>query len=69
MKNVTFLATVLEGEANPEGDENIETVKIKIEELVNMVNRGEINDSKTIIGIFYAEKYINKKNNDLDYNI
>ena len=57
-----FIATELsKGEASPENDEYIETVKIKIENLVDMVNRGEINDSKTIIGIFYAEKYINQK--------
>ena len=57
-----FLATELvKGDANPGHDEYIEVTKIKIEDLVDMVNRGEINDSKTIIGIFYAEKYINKK--------
>ncbi len=58
-----FIATELsEGEANPENDEYIETVKIKIEDLIDMINKGgEINDSKTIIGIFYAERYINQK--------
>lgn len=54
-----FLATQLQnGEANPETDECIETETYDILDLVEMVDRGEINDSKTIIGIFYAEKYI-----------
>jgi ADP-ribose pyrophosphatase len=62
-KMYMFLATDLsQVEANPEDDEYIEIVKIKIEDLIDMVNRGEINDSKTIVGIFYAEKYINQKN-------
>ena len=61
-KMYLFLATELsEGEAKPENDEYIETVKIKVEDLVDMVNKGEINDSKTIISIFYAERYINQK--------
>lgn len=56
-----FLATDLEeGESHPEDDENIEIKKIKVKELMDMVIRGEINDSKTIIAIFYAEKYLNK---------
>ncbi|CCQ93189.1 ADP-ribose pyrophosphatase [[Clostridium] ultunense Esp] len=57
-----FLATELEFEKeNPGDDEYIEIKKIKIEDLINMINRGEIIDSKTIISIFYAEKYINQK--------
>ncbi|MBZ2173769.1 NUDIX hydrolase [Schnuerera sp. xch1] len=53
-----FLATeLIQGEADPEVDEYIEVEKFKIEDLVDMVHRGEINDSKTIIAIFYAEKY------------
>jgi ADP-ribose pyrophosphatase len=56
-----FLATDLEeGEVKPESDEYIKVEKYKIEELVDMVIRGEINDGKTIVAIFYAQKYINK---------
>lgn len=56
-----FLATdLLKGEANPENDEYIEIEKIKIEDLVDMVKKGKINDSKTIIGIYFAEKYMNQ---------
>lgn len=54
-----FLATELEKrEAEPNGDELIEIEMYDIKDLVEMVNRGEINDSKTIIGILLAEKYI-----------
>lgn len=57
-----FLATELEfDKENPGEDEYIDIKKVKIEDLINMINRGEIIDSKTIIGIFYAEKYINQK--------
>ncbi|NLY67748.1 MAG: NUDIX hydrolase [Tissierellia bacterium] len=54
-----FLATELEKrEAEPSDDEFIETEMFDIKDLVEMVNKGEINDSKTIIGILLAEKYI-----------
>jgi ADP-ribose pyrophosphatase len=66
-KMYLFAATELsEGEANPENDEYIEIVKIKIDDLVDMVKKGEINDSKTIIGILYAKKYINQKKERID---
>lgn len=57
-----FLATdLIEGEATPDSGEFIEMVKINIEDLLKMVDRGEIVDSKTIIGINLANKYINNK--------
>ena len=57
-----FLATdLIEGEPNPDSGEFIETIKYKIEDLVKMVDRGEIIDSKTIIGINFAKKYLDKK--------
>ncbi len=56
-----FLATDLEkGEINPESDEYIKVEKYKIDDLMDMVLRGEINDGKTIVAIFYAHKYINQ---------
>lgn len=51
---------LLKGETSFESNEYIELEKVKIEDLIKMVDRGEITDSKTIIGIFYAEKYINQ---------
>lgn len=60
-----FLATELEkGEAVPMDDEYIETEMFDIIDLVEMVNRGEITDSKTIIGILLAEKYIREIKKD-----
>ncbi|HLR20429.1 MAG TPA: NUDIX hydrolase [Tissierellaceae bacterium] len=45
---------------DPEPDEFIETVEFNINELINMINKGEIIDSKTIIGIYYVKDYLNK---------
>src|SRR5699024_6883235 len=55
-KMYLFLATELtEGEAEPEDDEYIETEKVVVKDLMDMVLRGDIVDSKTIIGIYYGE--------------
>ncbi|MBU5426646.1 NUDIX hydrolase [Tissierella pigra] len=57
-----FLATdLMEGEPNPDTGEFIEIVKYSMDEVVKMVDRGEIIDSKTIIGINFAKKYLDKK--------
>ena len=57
-----FLATdLVEGTPCPDSGEFIEVVKISIEDLLKMVDRGEIVDSKTIIGINLADKYIKNK--------
>ncbi|WMM26479.1 NUDIX hydrolase [Tissierella sp. MB52-C2] len=57
-----FLATdLIEGEPNLDSGEFVETVKYNIDDLVKMVDRGEIIDSKTIIGINFAKKYLDKK--------
>ncbi|MTI70210.1 MAG: NUDIX hydrolase [Firmicutes bacterium] len=56
-----FMAKNLDvGEANPDTDEYIEVVKVKLEELVEKVNKGEIQDSKTIVGILTAYQLTNK---------
>lgn len=51
---------LVEGVPELEDNEHIEVKKVKIKDLVKMVDRGEITDSKTIISILYAEKYINQ---------
>ncbi len=57
-----FVATGLaEGTAEPENDEYIEIIKIKLDNLLNMINNGEITDSKSIIGILMANNIINSK--------
>lgn len=56
-----FLATELvQGERCPDVGEFIEVVEIKMEDALKMIERGEIVDSKTIIGINLADKYLEK---------
>lgn len=58
-KMYLFVAKELvEGEAKPDGDEYIDVLKVKIEDSIKMILRGEIVDSKTIIGILYAQQYL-----------
>ncbi|MBS4536225.1 NUDIX hydrolase [Clostridium sp. D2Q-14] len=57
-----FIAKDLEeGEATPDIDEYIDIEKFKLEKLLHMIEIGEINDSKTIIGIQFVEKLIKSK--------
>ena len=57
-----FLATdLVKGEASPDTGEFIEVEKFKIDALIKMIERGEIIDSKTIIGINLAKKYLDDK--------
>ncbi len=57
-----FLAyDLIEGEAIPDIGEFVEIEKYKINDLIKMVERGEIIDSKTIIGIYLAKKHLDKK--------
>ena len=56
-----FLATGLtDGEATPDLGEFIQSEKYNVDDLIKMIERGEIIDSKTIIGINMAKKYIDK---------
>ncbi|WP_263419669.1 NUDIX hydrolase [Terriglobus albidus] len=51
-----YLATDLtEGDAQPEDDEKIEILRIRLSELLKMRNEGKIHDGKTIIGISIYE--------------
>lgn len=57
-----FLATdLVQGELEPDSGEFIKTVKVSIDDLTKMVDRGEILDSKTIIGVKLAKKIIDNK--------
>lgn len=52
-----FLAKDLEeGERNPEEDEKIKLVKMPLLEAIEKVMAGEMNDAKSIIGIFLLDK-------------
>jgi ADP-ribose pyrophosphatase len=51
-----YLATDLtDGEAQPEDDEKIEILRIRLSDLLKMRNEGQIHDGKTIIGISIYE--------------
>lgn len=57
-----FLATELtEGDADPDVGEYIETLKIPMDDLIKMIDRGEVTDSKTIIGALYAKRILDKR--------
>lgn len=48
------------GKMNLDSDEFIENEAYSIDELINMIFCGEITDAKTVIGIFLAQKFLNK---------
>ena len=57
-----FIASgLIAGEPSPDEGEYCDVVKYSIEELLKMVDRGEILDSKTIIGINLAKEYFKDK--------
>lgn len=57
-----FMAESLqEGEAEPEKDEYIEVLKLNINDLISMVDNGEILDSKTIIACITAKKIMEER--------
>lgn len=57
-----FLAKGLQaGEQDLDDDEVVETFNYSFEELIKMIERGEITDAKTIIGIFMARDYLKKE--------
>lgn len=54
-----FLAEGLQPcELTPDEDETLEVVSITLDEAMGKIFSGEITDSKTIIGIFWAEKLL-----------
>ena len=55
-----FLARDLEaGQNHPDEDEFLNVVKVPLDELVAMIARGEVPDSKTICAVMLAEKVVN----------
>lgn len=56
-----FLAKdFLLGETNPDEDEEIEIVKIPLEEFYKMLDEGKITDAKTMLAGFYLQKHFSK---------
>jgi ADP-ribose pyrophosphatase len=57
-----YIATGLKvGEACSDDDEFIESEKVHIDKLIQMIFTREITDAKTIIGIFLAQKFIHRE--------
>lgn len=56
-----YLATELtKGEATPDEDEFISAKAYKMEEALSLIDQGIINDSKTVAGILFAARFLNK---------
>ena len=47
------------GESHPDEDEFLNVVQVPLGELVEMIQRGEVTDSKTICAVLMAEKVVN----------
>jgi len=61
-KMYLFLAMDLSMDVlEPADDEYIEITKVKIDKLANMIKKGEILDSKTMIGIYMAMEHLESK--------
>ena len=50
-----------EKENNPDDDEFLHIIKIKLKDCLEMIKNGEINDAKSIIGIMMARDYLGIK--------
>ncbi len=56
----TFLATELTpASAELDDDEFVEIVTVKLENAVDMIQRGEIEDAKTVCGLLMAQRIMN----------
>ncbi len=63
-----FLATELtQGPQNLEEDENLEVVRLSIEEALEMITSGEIQDAKTIIALILAAPRVGSPLMEIDY--
>ncbi len=56
-----FLARKLEFKgANPDEGEFLETLRMPLSECIEWIRRGRITDTKTILGLFWAERVVNE---------
>ncbi|MBM7614025.1 NUDIX hydrolase [Alkaliphilus hydrothermalis] len=54
-----YLAEELEqGEACPDEDEYIEVISLTLEEMLELIKKGEVKDSKTIVAILYYQNVL-----------
>lgn len=57
-----YLATdLIKGEATPDVDEFISAKAYKISDVLDMIDNGQINDSKTVAGVLYAARKLGIK--------
>ena len=49
------------GEAHPEEDERITTKILTLEEGLRWIRRGKIRDSKSVAGILYYARFVERK--------
>lgn len=60
-KTSFFLAKdLIEKKGTPDEDEFLDVVEYTVEEALTMIDSGEIIDAKTIIGVLYAARILNK---------
>ena len=50
--------TPIEGYAGPEPDERIDLVRVPVREAIAMADRGDIEDGKTLIGLFWLDRLL-----------
>ncbi|HET8782104.1 MAG TPA: NUDIX hydrolase [Pyrinomonadaceae bacterium] len=63
-----FLATELtDGPPNPEEDEVLEVVRLSLDEALEMISSGEIQDAKTIIALMLAAPRVGSPFLEVDY--
>jgi len=58
--SIYFATGLHQGETNPDEDEFIECEKYHITELVKMIDKGEIKDAKSVIGILMVSNRVEK---------
>lgn len=57
-----YLATeLIKGEATPDEDEFISSKAYKLDEVLSMIDKGLIKDSKTVAGVLYVARMLNGK--------
>lgn len=55
---VYFATGLTQGETDPDDDEFVECEKYKLDELIEMIDKGEIQDAKSVIGILMVKNRV-----------
>jgi ADP-ribose pyrophosphatase len=51
-----FLAEVADGDPEGEGEENVEVVRMSLDDAIQAIERGGITDAKTVVGLLLAHR-------------